>query len=638
MTSTILRTHPRTRAAFSMTRANTSLRFSTLLISTCVIGAFSAPGFAQSIPEAALEPVLVTATRTAQKASDVLSDNVVISAEDIAQSGQSSLVDLLQRQRGIEVTSTGGPGSISSVFMRGAANSQSVVLIDGVRVGSSISGGATWSSIPLPQIDRIEIVYGPLSTFYGADAMGGVIQIFTKKGSGAPRLTASGGYGSYGTRSMDASVSGATEGDHRFSYAITAAHESATGFSATKPASDYYKPDNTGYKKDSTSGQFGLEISKGNEIGMTFLQSRLNAQYDNGPGYDNRTVQDLQNLALYSKNQFLPWWSSNIQLSQTTDKQVNFDPDYGSIASSRQNNLSWQNDLSIGTDVLQLLAERREEDVTTTDFTANNRTTNSVAASYLLKRGAHLATVSIRNDNSSQFGTHATGSVGYGYRLTKDWRVNASYGTSFRAPTFIELYYPEYGFASNKPEKGKNAEIGTLYDDGTSTLSATYYRNKITDLIVSTSTCPVEQDTHPYGCAYNVDKATLEGISLGASTKLGNWALRGSLDIQNPRDDTTGLVLARRAKKHGTVALEYGLGAIKTGVELVVSGRRYDDPANTVVLGGYSLLNLYASYDLRANWSLFGRWNNVLNKDYELAKNYATAGSNLFVGVRYGFK
>ncbi|KAF3996781.1 TonB-dependent receptor [Glaciimonas immobilis] len=612
-------------------------------LSTLVISTFSFSILAHAASDEALDPVLVTATRTPQKAGDVLSDNVTISAQQIAQSGQTSLVELLQKQRGIEISTYGGPGTTASVFMRGAANNQNVVLIDGVRVGSSTTGGATWSSIPLSQIDHIEIVYGPLSSFYGADAIGGVIQIFTRKGAGTSRFNASAGYGSYGTRTMDASVSGSTEGDHRFSYAIAAAHESADGFSATKPnPSPYsaYDPDKDGYKKDSTSGQFGIVLAKGQEVGVTFLQSRLNAQFDNGPGFDARTIQKLTDVAVYAKNQIVPWWTSKLQLSQTTDKSTNISSDqsYGySEITTTQNNYSWQNDLLLGPDVLQLLFERRVEEVAATGL-SGDRTTNSAAASYQLKRGAHLATISIRNDNSAQFGDHVTGSLGYGYRLSKDWRANASYGTSFRAPTFNELYYPGYGIATNKPEKGKNAELGLVYDDGTSQLNVSYYRNKITDLIISTSTCPIDPAAYPYGCAYNVDKATLEGVSVGASRLLGDWALRASMDLQNPRDDTTGKLLPRRARQHATVALDYGSGATKAGVELVTSGKRYDDTDNQTVLGGYSVVNLYASYDLTGNWALFGRWNNVFNKDYELARYYATAGSNLFVGVRYGFR
>ena len=143
---------------------------------------------------------------------------------------------------------------------------------------------------------------------------------------------------------------------------------------------------------------------------------------------------------------------------------------------------------------------------------------------------------------------------------------------------------------------------------------------------------------YPRGCAYNVNKALLTGLSLNAGTKMGNFTLRGTLDVQDPHDEMTGKILARRAKRHGTLSVDYRAGAAQAGAELVLSGKRFDDAANLNRLGGYGLLNLYASYDVAPNWSLFGRWNNVTDKDYELAKNYATAGSNLFVGVRYGMR
>lgn len=597
--------------------------------------------FAQANQEKMLTPVVVTATRSPQYVRDVLSDTIVITSEEIAQSGQASLVDLLQRQRGIEITRNGGPGASSSVFIRGADNKQNIVLVDGVRIGSSTTGSAAWAAIPLGQIDHIEIVYGPLSSMYGADAIGGVVQIFTKKGEGAPYVTASAGIGSYATRTLDAGVSGATSGEHRLRYAITAAHERADGFSATTPGNSSYNPDKDGYQKDSASGQFSLDVAKGHEIGFVFLHSRLDAQFDNKDStYDARTLHTLGNYALYSTNRLLPGWTSHLQVSQAADKSGT---DSSAAASGKsqidttQTDISWQNNVTLGTDMLQLLVEQRKEkvDSSSTPALTGQRTTNSAAASYQLKRGAHLASISIRNDNSSQYGSNTTGSAGYGYRITSGFRANASFGTSFRAPTFNELYFPNFGVASNKPEQGKNAEAGLYYEDGVSQASAVYYRNRITDLLVTVAPCPDASVSDPSSCAYNVNKALLTGVSLGASTKLGNFTVRGAMDLQNPRDETTDKVLYRRARRHASVALEYHAGAIKAGAETVLSGKRFDDAANKNTLGGYGLLNLYAGYDIAPGWSLFGRWNNVGNKNYALAKNYATAGSNLFIGVRY---
>lgn len=581
--------------------------------------AIAAPSFAQS----SLPAVLVTATRSPQTASEVLSDNLIISAEEIARSGAVSLTELLQKQRGIEVTRTGGPGTASQVFIRGASGKQNIVLIDGVRIGSATTGEANWSAVPLSAIDHIEIVYGPLSTMYGADAIGGVVQIFTKRGAGAPQLSAAASAGSDATRAYEASISGATGGEHSFSYALSAGKEKSDGFSALKPAAPKYNADADGYDKESASGQFALQLAKGHEIGMLFLHSRLDAQYDNGPGYDARNLKKLENLAVFSKNAFLPNWTSQFQVAEARDMQGT---DAGPKASDKtqynttQTDISWQNDILIGADTLQVLfGHRKEESI------AHERSTNSVAASYNLKRQRHLASVSVRNDDSSQYGAHTTGALGYGYRLSNALRASASVGTSFRAPTFNELYDPTYGLPANRPEKGRNAEGGLYFDDGAMQLSAVYYRNRLTDLLVIKSS--------QYR---NVNQALLEGISLSARRQFGPLALSGNLDLQDPRDDTTGKTLERRARRHANLGAEYGSGALKGGAELQLSSRRFDKADKPDELGGYGLLNLYATWQMAPDWSLLLRWNNVANKQYELARTYATAGSNVFLGLRYG--
>jgi vitamin B12 transporter len=598
------------------------------------------PSVAQA-QAAAAQTVLVTATRVPTPASEIIADHEVITAEEIALAGDSSLAQLLQKKRGIEIASNGGPGANASVFIRGANTQQNVVLVDGVRVGASTTGGATWSTIPLSQIDHIEIVYGPLSSLYGADAIGGVVQVFTKKGGAYLSPTASIGFGSKATRSQEAGISGSSAGEHAVHFAISAAHTASDGFSAAKPgAGPYtYNADKDGYDRDSASGQVSVLLAPGHELGASLLQSRLASQFDAGPGFDDRSVEKLENTSLYSKNQFVKGWNSTLQLSRSADKnatQASYGP---SQFDTTQTTVNWQNDISLGPDLLQVVLEHRKEAVDASEpALVRERTTKSYALAYQLKRGAQLATASIRNDDSSQYGNQTTGSVAYGYRLTGALRFSASAGTSFRAPAFNELYYPQYGVASNKPERGRNAEIGVVYDDGRSQLSASYYHNRISDLLVFVPVCPVDISTHDFGCAYNVNQALLTGLSLGAATSYQHFSVRGALDLQDPRDETTDKRLARRAKRHGTLALEYTAGAFKGGVESVFSSQRFDDAANGDALAGYGLLNFTASYAVTRDWSVFGRWNNATNKDYELARNYATIGSNLFVGVRYGSK
>lgn len=584
--------------------------------------------------------VFITAARTPQLAADILSDTLTIDAAQIAQSGAGSVIDLLQRQRGIEVARNGGPGTNASVFIRGANSNQNIVLVDGVRIGSSTTGAANWSAIPLTAIDHIEVVYGPLSTMYGADAIGGVIQIFTKQGQGAPALTAAAGYGSNNTRAADARISGS---ERSVSYALSAGKVKSDGYSSTVPGNYSYNPDRDGYDKESAAGQVSLRLAPGHDIGALFLHSKLDAQYDSGPSsYDTRTLQKLENAAIYSRNQLLPGWASLLQYAETRDESGNFTSDLPkdrAQLNTRQTDFTWQNDIQLGADVLQLLYDHREESVSSTSVTPLNRerSTNAYAASYNARRGAHLFNASIRRDNSA-YGGKTTGAAGYGYNFNRQLRASASVGTSFRAPTYNELYYPGYGLLTNKPELGRNVEAGLHYDDGATTLAARYYHHRLTDLIVSVTPCPYTTTPKSYSCAYNVNHALLEGLTMEAGHKLGDFALAATLDLQNPKDETTGQRLARRAQRHANLALDYVTGPVKGGVELTLSGARYDDAANKNRLGGYGLVNLYATWQITQDWSALVRWNNVANKQYALARYYSTAGSTVFAGLRYGYK
>lgn len=604
--------------------------------------AIAAPAaFAQATPDT-FDPIVVTANRYPQHLSEVLSDTQTISSEDIARSGAGTLIDLLQKQRGIEVNRNGGPGTSSSVFIRGANGNQNIVLVDGVRIGSATSGTANWSALPLSSIDHVEIVYGPLSTMYGADAVGGVIQIFTKKGDGATRFSAFAGYGRDNTRQLEASVAGSTGGNNSFSYALTAGKEKSDGYSATKPGNFSYNGDKDGYDKESVSGQFGYQMAKGHDVGLVFLNSKLDAQFDAGLNFDARNYNKQESISVFTKNQFLPNWTSELRYAESKDKLTAVSAAGTSGRSqfdTKQTDISWQNDILLGRDTLQLLGEYRDEDVVSSlEGLSGGRNTKSFAASYSLVRGAHLASISGRRDDSSVYGTHNTGSVAYGYRFSNALRASASYGTSFRAPSFNDLYYPGFGIPTNKPEKGRNAEIGLHYNDGQSQLSAIYYHNKITDMINYVSACPVIGWKPGYGCSTNVDKALLEGVTLAGAHKFGAFNVSGNIDLQDPRNESLDKQLALRAKKHANFAVDYTTGRLTAGTEWQLSGKRFADLANTSTLGGYGLLNLYTTYQFARDWSVLARWNNITNKDYELSRFYATPRSNLFVGVRYGMK
>ena len=270
-----------------------------------------------------LEDVVVTASRTPQKASDVLSDISVITQKQIQQAGQTSLVDLLKTQPGIEISQAGGIGKASSVFIRGANATHTLVLIDGMRINSATTGTTSLENIPLAQIERVEILRGPASGLYGADAIGGVIQIFTKAAKGSPRFNASDGAGTYGTSIADAGVSGRIENT---SFSLQAGIISTNGISAiSNKQLATYNPDDDGYHNENFSGKLAQHFSNDHELGLTAYHSDGENYYDGGfrtplanprNRFDYRSRERLTSYSIYSKNRFNDTWLSTLRAGQ----------------------------------------------------------------------------------------------------------------------------------------------------------------------------------------------------------------------------------------------------------------------------------------------------------------------------------
>ena len=645
-----------------------------------------------------MDPVLVTANRAPTLATNVLADYDYVGAEEIQQAGQTSLVDLLQRQRGVQISNGGGSGgSGASVFLRGTTNAQSLVLIDGVRSDSAMNGGPTWESIPLPLIDHIEIIFGPQSSLYGSDAIGGVVQIFTKDGDGPAKVSASTGYGTYGTSVSDASIYGSTEGDQKIRYSLGVSETLSTGFNTVASNNPFgMTAMKTGYVQNGVTGKLSQEWSKGQVVGLQMIQSRVNSQvpgfntldyYNNstyfycgwgagpcgtpGPQQAQNAISQMGIYTLFSRNQMTDIWKSSLQASisnnngQVLQDATQYSPAYNPFTNTKQNIYTWQNDISLGDDILQLLGERRAQSVNTlqynyvadTNFVNGNssltappsgfsqtRNTNSVAASYQLKRGNNLANLSIRNDSIGGYGPQTTGAISYGYFFTREWRANVNYGTGFRAPTFNDLYYPGYGMSNVLPEKSKNTEVGLHYDGNSYEAHMVIFDNSITNLIQGTYMgCP---SSDLWGCAGNIGYAHITGVSFGGTAHLGNFTLKGSVTQQNPENVTKDTVLFKQARTIGNSSVEYNYQKFIAGFGGTFSGQSQDFPGNDVTtnspysgtLGGYSIFNLYSSYEIERDWTVFARWNNMFNKQYQLTYGFNTMGSNIFAGVRYAMK
>ena len=601
--------------------------------------AFLAPAHAE--PSAPLDPVVVTATRQPMRTSELLADVTVIERDELDAAGQSTLEEVLARQPGIQSAVNGSYGANSSLFMRGTNSSQVLLLIDGMRVGSATSGSPAWSRIPLSQIDRIEILRGPASSLYGSDAIGGVVQVFTRKGAGAFQPYGEIGGGTYDTFKANGGFSGS---GNDWRYALDVATATTNGFNSIRnPRNSAYNPDRDGFQQNSVSGNLAYALAQGHEVGANLFYSYGKNQYDSGfsrtsAARDYRNDQAVSSVNAYLKDQFTSYWTSTLRIGHSIDDaQDSADGVRTSEFRTDQTQYTWQNDFQTGFGTFLAALERLEQSVRgSTAYAVDQRGINSALAGWRGNHESHRLQANVRYDDNSQYGGKTTGAIAYGYQFSPSWRANLGYGTAFKAPTFNDLYYPPtFGFQGNpdlRPESSRNTEAALHYEAGLQHVSLTAYYNEVKDLI--------SWGALPSGIwmPANVANARLKGSTLAYDGRIGSFNLAASYDYLDPRDTDTGKLLPRRAKNYGMAAVGQQIGPFEWRVEMQASDYRYDTVANTRKMAGYAIFNLYGAYRLGGNWSVFARINNLFDRDYELAADYATPGLNAFVGLRYAPK
>ena len=377
-----------------------------------------------------------------------------------------------------------------------------------------------------------------------------------------------------------------------------------------------------------------LTWAKDQEVVVQYFQSRLNAQYDGGPDFDDRTVTTLEAWSVASRNRITDRWTSNLSVGSGSDDSVS-QTGFGDFPfKTTQRQYTWQNDFTLPVGALGAIVERREEHLATDQgFAVSDRNTNSVTGVYRLRHGALAFQGNLRYDRSNQFGGETTGGVTVGYRIDPAWRVTAGYSTGFKAPSFNDLYYPFFSNPDLVPETARNGEIGVYWTAAAGEFRfethAIGYYNQVDDLIVFAC------DENFICLPNNVDKATLKGVTLGLDGTWRDTRVKASLDVQDPEDDRTGNLLPRRARQHGALQVLQQAGPVQLGVEYVASSMRYDDAANRVRMGGYGIVNVTVEWPFFKGWSLFARGNNVFDKNYQLASGYSTGGAQFFAGVRF---
>jgi len=590
------------------------------LISLAILAPFAS---AEEIPLYHGDEIVVTATRTARAEDETLASTTVITRRDIERSQATSVQDLLQGVAGVSIANSGGPGKSTDLSLRGTNPDQVVVLIDGVKVGSATTGKAAFQDFPLAQIERIEVVRGPRSSLYGSEAIGGVIQIFTRKGGGA--LTPSAGVmmGSYNTRQATANLSGGGENGW---LDLGLSQLETDGFSATKGPTE---PDKDGYRNISLNLRTGYRLKPGSEVDFHLLRAQGRNDFDGSFQNQGASVQQAAGFSL--KHQASELWSLKLAAGQSEDDSDNFlNGVFKSSFNTRRNTLSWQNDLTLAPGHLFTLGLDRQEDVvsSTTAYTMTSRDTTGLFAQYQGRAGRQDFLLSLRRDDNSQFGGHTTGNVAWGRALADDLRVTLAYGTAFKAPTFNQLYYPGFGNPDLKPEHSRSLEAGLSGKAGAGRWSLNAFETRVTDLI------GFDGVSNPVNAS-----ARIRGLEAIAALRLADWDTRLNLTLQDPENRSStanyGKVLNRRAEQSGRIDLDRDFGAYRMGATLRAEGRRYDDLANNTRLAGYGLVDLRAEYGLTRDLRLQARIGNLFDKDYETVSLYNQPGRSLFVTLRY---
>lgn len=604
------------------------------LLSLAVLATLPTLAMADEAAEA-LDPILVTATRTPIALQDSIAPAQVIDHEQIEASQATSLQELLAGRAGINLTNAGGLGKQTSLFLRGTNSSHTVVLVDGVRINSADLNLAMFQDLPLAQIERIEIVRGPQSSLYGADAIGGVIQIFTRRNAGsfAPHFQLGGG--SNGLRQASGGIGGSGRNGW---FGADIAYQHSDGIDACRGSATLFtgcfadEPDRDGYRNLSKSLRGGYSFNEQWTVEGSALRADGENHYDGYYNYSETRQQVLAGKVRYTPSERL---ALTANVGRSDNESDNFG-DFGVRGSAQTHRDSASLQADIGVADGQLLStgvdwSQDNLDGSSAGYLVDSRRNTGVFVQYQARFGRHQLQASARNDDNQQFGNHATGSLGWAMELGHGLRVNASYGTAFKAPTFSDLYDPWSGVPTLDPEKSKSANIGVSQHGQGWHWGVDVYETRIDDLITYDAATFMMQQ---------VEKARIRGAELTAGAVLAGFDINAQLSFTDPRNRTAGSAqfdnwLARRAQQTARLDVDRRFGDFRAGLTVQGAGKRFDDADNAVKLGGYGLLDLRAEYALTPAWSVLARVANVFDRQYETIAWYNQPGREYQLSVRY---
>lgn len=584
--------------------------------------------------------IVITADRKARTVDETLAPVTIITRQDIEKYQASDVADVLRRVPGINLKNDGGAGKNTSVFLRGTNSNHVLVLVDGEKIGSVTATGIPFQHIPLDQVERIEIVRGPRSSLYGSEAVGGVIQIFTRKHEQGFHPSISISAGSHNSKKVRASLAGGNDASW---YNLTAGAEKTDGIDTCSSVAVGCYPNDSdpdGYRRESASINAGHRFANGAEAEFNALYAQGKTESD---GYFDQTDAVEQVISGKLRHPLNDKTMLTAKIGQVQDQADNYSSGaLLSTANSKRNSASLQADMQVSDNgnLTVGLDQQKDKLKSNATYTKTSRRNNGIFASYQHSLGNTDAEISARLDDNEQFGKHNTGGLALGHELANGMRLKASYGTAFRTPTFDDMYFsysdPWYTYVPNpnlQPEKSRNSEIGISGKLADGSWEANLFNNDINNLITNTY-----DPATSIGSVANINQARIQGLELAASKQLAGWDIKGNLTLQNPEDTKTGNTLIYRPKTIASIDADRDLGRWQVGATLHGEGKRYADAANTSKLPGYGTLDLRASYQPAKDWTIGAKIGNVLDKQYETNLGYNQDGVNGLVTVTYAPK
>lgn len=581
--------------------------------------------------------VVVSATKIEESVEETTSSVQIINSETIEKINVEFIPDVLERLSELNIIQNGGAGKQATIILRGGSSSQTLILVDGVKVKSTTLGTFDFAGITSDDIERIEIVKGPQSTIYGSEAMAGVINIITKKGSGKTETEVSIEAGAQGTFNPSATISG---GSSKFDYRITASKFFTDGISNAKAGSE-----KDGYENSSISGKFGMRPNEKVEFKVTGKYYNDRSDLDSFGADDPNYVQEGKHYILSGKGiiYLLDNWEQVLSLSRISDSLDYTDPDTffnNSEIDTSINTVDWQHNLYVSDAyIFTLGTEHRDEQGENKgvfDKSVDNKALYFNSKLKLLEDDL-IINAGTRYDDHKTFGDKTTYRVGSIYNVRKLMlKIKGSYGTGFRAPTLNELFYNDaWGSSGNvnlKPETSNSWEAGIekiLVKDRAS-LTVTYFEQDYENLIEWVESPPGSWLYSPQ----NISKAEVKGIEAGITAKItDNLTVISSYSHLDTENKDTGKRLTRRPDDKFTLSAECSHKSVSLAATYIYVSDVYDSSSKRD-LDSYSLVNMSGSYALYDNLKFFVRIDNLFDKDYETAGDFNTPGLSAFGGIK----